>query len=155
VLTTQQDKIKELVEPLIEDSALFLVDIEIKGAAVPEVWILLDKEDEDIRIDECTDLSRELSLLLEAHELFANKYRLNVSSPGLSRPLSDPRQYKKNVGRQAKVRFRSNAEDSVLKETGRLMAYEEGVLQLQTEAKKVYSIALDDILEIKIIPSFN
>lgn len=144
-----------MVEPLIEESALFLVDIEIKGAAVPEVWVLLDKENEDIRIDECTEISRELSLLMEANELFANKYRLNVSSPGLSRPLSDPRQYKKNVGRQAKVRFRSNAEDAVLKETGQLKAYDEGVLQLETDSKKVYSIALDDILEIKIIPSFN
>ncbi|MDV7393633.1 hypothetical protein RZS08_19815, partial [Arthrospira platensis SPKY1] len=88
MLGTPADKIKALVEPLLEGKDLFVVDVEIKsGIDQPEVWVLLDKEQADLGIAECSAVSRELSLLMEAHELFDGKYRLNVSSPGTSKPL--------------------------------------------------------------------
>ena len=110
-------KIKDLAAPLVESKDLFVVDIEHKtGSGLNEVWLYLDAQDRGVNLDECADISRELGFLIEAHELFEKKYRLNVSSPGLSRPLSDVRQYKKNEGRKPRSNSRKKMNMIKLKE---------------------------------------
>ena len=119
------DKIKELASPLAEEKDLFLVDAEVKTGGGTEVWIYLDGENRSVNIDECAEISRELGFLIDAHELLGNTYRLNVSSPGLSRPLTDKRQYPKNVERTFKLRYRD--EEEVQKMKGKLVdANDEG-----------------------------
>jgi ribosome maturation factor RimP len=155
VHTTQIEKIKQMVELLLEGRDLFLVDVEMKGTKVPEIWILLDKESTDIRIDECTEVSRELALQLDANELFGNKYRLNVSSPGMSKPLSDLRQYPKHIGRKAKVHYKSIEDESHQKVEVTFLAMNERTLRLQQEKSEPFELDFDQIVEFKILPSFN
>jgi ribosome maturation factor RimP len=104
-----------------------------------------------VNLDECADISRELGFLMEAHELFENKYRLNVSSPGLSRPLSDVRQYKKNEGRKAKVKFKK--EDEYDKTEGIIVGVDENGIMLEDQNGKSVKVLFDDIKEAKIVPN--
>ena len=53
------------------------------------------------------DVSRRLGFLLETEDVFKSKYRLDVSSPGLDRPLTDPRQFRRHVGRDVKLTLAS------------------------------------------------
>lgn len=148
-------KIKELTIPLAEEKGLFLVDVELKTGSGNELWVYLDGEDRGISLDECADISRELGFLIDAHELFAGKYSLNVSSPGLSRPLSDPRQYHKNVGRVIKVRY--SDQDATKKISGELIQVTDGniiVAESEGKTKKEQSIEFSSIIEAKIIPQF-
>jgi len=144
--------IKDLAAPLVESKELFVVDVELKtGSGLNEVWLYLDAEDRGVNLDECADISRELGFLMEAHELFEKKYRLNVSSPGLSRPLSDKRQYKKNEGRKAKVKFK--LDDSYDKVTGNIIGVDEDGITLEDQNGKSVKVLFDDIKETKIVPN--
>lgn len=145
------DTIKELALPLAEENDLFLVDVELKTGGGTEVWVYLDGEERGVNLDECADISRELGFLIDAHEILGDKYRLNVSSPGLSRPLTDLRQFKKNKERTVKVRFRKENE-----EVGKLVGIinsvsDTGVLITENEKSEI-EIPFDSIIEAKIIP---
>jgi ribosome maturation factor RimP len=145
-------KIKDLAAPLVESKDLFVVDIEHKtGSGLNEVWLYLDAQDRGVNLDECADISRELGFLIEAHELFEKKYRLNVSSPGLSRPLSDVRQYKKNQGRKAKVKFKKD--DEYDKTEGTIVGVDENGIMLEDQDGKSVKVLFDDIKEAKIVPN--
>lgn len=153
--TDQTDKIHELIEPLLEGKDLFVVGIELKGTSIPEIWVYLDKESTDIKIEECTEVSRELGLLMEANELFSKKYRLNVSSPGMSRPLSDYRQYPKHIGRTAKARFFEDEEQlNSTAVTGKIVSVDQSVVLLQVDKETQKSIPMTQMIEFKIQPTF-
>ena len=144
--------IKDLAAPLADEHDLFVVDVELKThSGQTEVWVLLDTEKGGVNIDHCSEISRELGFLIEAHELFDNKYRLNVSSPGLSRPLSDLRQYKKNEGRVATIKFK-NTNGEYKKIEGVITGIENEVVAITDEEEVETQIPFDNIVETKIIP---
>lgn len=151
----QIDKIYELIQPMLEGKDLFVVDIEQKGSAIPEIWVYLDKESTDIKIEECTEISRELGLLMEANDLFSKKYRLNVSSPGMSRPLTDPRQYPKHIGRNAKVRlFEDDEHTKSINVSGSILSVDERAVHLKLDINNEQAIPWANLIEFKIQPTF-
>ena len=145
------EKIKELASPLAQEKELFLVDVEIKTGGGTEVWVYLDGDDRSINVDECASISRELGFLIDAHELLGNSYRLNVSSPGLSRPLSEKRQFSKNVGRKIKLRYRDENEE-VQKITGELVNADAEKIVIKNDGGTEINVPHDAIIEAKIIP---
>lgn len=144
--------IKDLAEPLAAEHNHFVVDVELKtGGGQNEVWVLLDNESGGVNIDHCSKISKELGFLIEAHELFDNKYRLNVSSPGLSRPLSDKRQYKKNEGRVATIKFK-NSSGEYQKIEGVITGVMDDIIAITNEEEVETEIPFEAIVETKIIP---
>lgn len=143
-------KIEELASPIVEQENLFLVDVEVKNAKTLEVWVLVDSEKGGVDLDACGRVSRELSFQLEDEDLFTKAYRLNVSSPGLSRPLSDRRQYLKNVGRIAKVKYKDD--DSYVTVEGELSKVTDTHIEIASEDDKTVSIPFEQIVETKIVP---
>lgn len=148
-----EHKISELVESVLPTTGFFLVDVEIKGHKEPEVWVYIDAEDRGITMDECADISKELGFLMDAHDVFAGNYRLNVSSPGLDRPLVDRRQYAKNEGRKTKVRYKRGNE--YRKAEGTLKSVSEDKVIIEKEDGTEDRIDFDDVVETKIIPSLK
>lgn len=148
-----ENKISELAESVLSTTDFFLVDVEIKGNKKPEIWIYVDGEDRGVNMDECADISNELSFLMDAHDVFSGSYRLNVSSPGLSRPLVDKRQYAKNEGRRTKVKYKRDNE--YLKTEGTLKSVSEDKVVIEQEDGTSNIIDFDDVVETKIIPSLK
>lgn len=142
-------RIKEIAEPLAEQHDMFLVDVEVKHAETMEVWILVDSESGGVNVDDCSKISREVGFIIDSEEIFSGAYRLNVASPGLSRPLTDRRQFAKNIGRTAKVKFKSGDEyftaEGVLEEVN-----DKNLVLLVNNDRK--TIDFDTIAETKIIP---
>ena len=95
-------KIEEFVKHIIEKSEnLFLV--EVKSAPGNKITVLLDG-DNGITIENCTVINKSLYKFIEETELFGNaNFSLEVSSPGVDRPLQLLRQYKKNIGRKVEI----------------------------------------------------
>lgn len=145
--------IKELAETVLTGTDFFLVDVEIKGNRQPVVWVYVDGVERGVNMDECAEFSNELSFLMDAHEVFGGSYRLNVSSPGVTRPLTDRRQYPKNKGRKSRVKFKQN--DEYIKVEGILEQVTEENLLLKTPDGSIKTINFDQIVETKIIPSIN
>jgi ribosome maturation factor RimP len=98
--------VRELAEPIIKELNLDLVAIEYlpqKGQGI--VRITIDK-DNGVTLDDCTKVSREVGYILEIKDLFSHPYRLEVSSPGLERPLKTLVDFEKFLGR--KVSFKTS-----------------------------------------------
>lgn len=144
------EHIKEMAQPLVSQTDMFLVDVEIKQQDMNVVWVYVDSEKGDVNVDECSKLSRELSFLIEADDVFEKSYRLNVSTPGLSRPLSDIRQYKKNTGRAVKVKYRS--EEGYEKIEGVLKDASDDFVKIEIDEEIEKKIPFDDLVETKIVP---
>jgi ribosome maturation factor RimP len=99
--SAELEKVEVFVKQLIEKSEnLFL--IEIKSAPGNKVSVLLDG-DNGITIENCTSINKALYKYIEENNLFNNNFSLEVSSPGVDRPLKLLRQYRKNVGRNVEV----------------------------------------------------
>ena len=89
----------------------FAVAVSVSEKGTGRVSVFVDS-DEGLKIADCAAFSRKLGDRIEEEELFDNPYKLEVSSPGLDRPLLLVRQYKKNIGRDLKVRLNDGKEIS-------------------------------------------
>ncbi|MCC5940606.1 MAG: ribosome maturation factor [Balneolaceae bacterium] len=142
--------IKELSEPIIKQEDMFLVDVEVKHKKIPEVWVLVDSEKGGVNVDTCSSISRTVANLMEDENVLGGAYRLNVSSPGLSRPLSDKRQYPKNIGRKAKIKYK--IENNYHTAEGVIEAVENELIRILDEENGPVEIEFNQIVETKIIP---
>jgi ribosome maturation factor RimP len=100
-----KQKIVELLEPLLVSHNAFVVEVKILPAGKRKTVDVFIDTDAGITIGQCADISRQLGAAMETENLFADPYILQVLSPGLTKPLMIPRQYKKNIGRNFTVRY--------------------------------------------------
>lgn len=147
---TLKHKIKELVTPLLQEKKMFLVDMSVHGSKLTTITIYVDSEFDGVNVDECSEISRELEFLMDAHNMIDSPYRLDISSPGLSRPLSDYRQYKKNKGRRAKIKYKQNGEYNKLE--GKLAEIDEQKILVTLDEGISQTIPFKQIVETKIVP---
>lgn len=99
----KKEKLSSLAGQIAEAHGLELVEVELFRAGRREVLrVYLDKPG-GISLGDCAEASRELSDLLDADELFPEAYTLEVSSPGLDRPLRTPRDWARRVGEFVRI----------------------------------------------------
>ena len=126
------DVVRDLVERLLEREGVDLVDLELKGAPGRQVLRVFVDVEGGITIDQCVALSRKISDLLDRKDPIPGRYRLEVSSPGVDRPLKQPRDFQRNVGREVKVDVRRGEETEQV--TGKILsAGEDLVLEVEGE----------------------
>ena len=101
-----QKEIEELVAPILDDFGYELVDLQLRqeGRQVA-LYIFIDKPG-GITLDDCVEVSREVGAILEIEDPIKSAYRLEVSSPGLDRPLKKPADFERFTGRKAKLKSR-------------------------------------------------
>ena len=98
--------IQGFAEPLLADMGMELVEIQFRREG--HGWVLrlfIDKEG-GVAIDDCAAVSREISAILEVEDLIEHAYHLEVSSPGLERPLRKREDFIRFAGRLARIRLR-------------------------------------------------
>ncbi|MDB1089707.1 ribosome maturation factor RimP [Streptomyces sp. ACA25] len=130
--TTQIDRLRDLLEPLAGERGLDLEDITITPAGKRRVLqVVVDTED-GVHLDACAELSRAASEVLdEADVMGGTPYVLEVSSPGADRPLTEPRHYRRSVGRLIRVRLTDGEELTV-----RILAVDEAGLDGEIPGEK-------------------
>ncbi len=98
-----KEKIEELVQKFLPDQSYFIVEIIFGGAEnTRKVSVIIDG-DNGVNIEDCAKISRKLGEVLESENLIDTAYLLEVSSPGVDKPLKLKRQYQKNKGRKLAV----------------------------------------------------
>lgn len=105
-MSFQDDVLKEvtdLVEPVVEDKGLELVDIEYRREPGGYVLRVIIFKEDGVTIDDCSKVSREVSQLLDVEDILDHGYNLEVSSPGLTRPLKSRRDFERNIGEKVKL----------------------------------------------------
>lgn len=109
------EKIYALLEPLLDGTDIFIVNIKVKP--VNNIKVYLDA-DTGFSIDKCTAVNRKLYAQIDVEQMFPDgDFSLEVSSPGVDEPLLQLRQYKKNIGRTVTVTDNDDTEKTgILKE---------------------------------------
>jgi ribosome maturation factor RimP len=137
---TKQDgtlgRIRAAAERVTADREFELVDVEMEKAGPRQIVRLYVDKPAGIGLDDLQSVSEEVSAVLDAEDPIAESYTLEVSSPGLDRPLRSEADYQRFVGRLAKV---SSYElvDGRRHWTGRIVACEDGVLTLALEGEGI------------------
>lgn len=99
-------KLEEIVLPVLQNHGVDFIEAQIKGGRTNQIVRIIIDADGGISLDRCAAISREISTHLEVADLFPGRYRLEVSSPGVDRPLQTMRDFERNVGRQVKIQYR-------------------------------------------------
>jgi len=150
--------IEEIVEKHLPDESHFVVDVSISEAGAQQRLKILIDADGGLNINTCAQVSRAVGEEIEAKELLAEAYVLEVSSPGLDYPLQSRRQYEKNTGRMLKITL----EDGEILE-GVLKAVDRSHITLGIRKKEIgrkateedTKVALDQIKKSIVLVSFK
>lgn len=96
--------IDELLQPGAEALGYELVAVEMSGGDTSIVRIYIDTP-EGVTVDDCAKASRQFSAILDVEDPIANRYTLEVSSPGMDRPLAKPEHFQSVVGEDVKIKM--------------------------------------------------
>jgi ribosome maturation factor RimP len=125
-------RVRALAEDALEGTDLFVVDVAVRGAEGRRIVEVYVDGPAGAGIDALAETSRRLSFLLDAEDAVPGSYRLDVSSPGAERPLTDPRQFPRLVGKTMRVSYMADADDpgEEVTLTGTLKAADDQALSL-------------------------
>lgn len=144
------ENIREISQQVAEQNNLFLIDLVVRGSETSRVIEVFIDGEKNISADECALVSREISKQIDERELLKS-YRLDVSSPGVDRPLIYLKQYPKHLNRLFEIEFKASGSSSTFK--GRLVSVEEDILTFQSN--KEIKLKFSDIIKAKVLVSFN
>ena len=140
-----QQKIEEIAASLLSSIDAYIIDIRIVSAEHRKVIQIFVDTDSGITIDQCAELSRNISKELEFQNIIQNSYVLEVSSPDLTKPIKLLRQYRKNIGRQFRIRYRKDA--GVVEIVAKLDGIEGDILTFITKDKEICKVTFNEIIE--------
>lgn len=130
--TGQAAEIAALVEPVLDELGFQLVRIKVSGRDGSTVQIMIERKDGTCSIEDCTLISRRLSPVMDAHDPMPGRYNLEVSSPGIDRPLVRPKDFNNWAGYEAKVELNELIEGR-RRFRGRLDGYSDGEVRLEVD----------------------
>ena len=134
-----EHRVESLVMPIIEEGNFELVDVEyVKEGSNFYLRVFADKEG-GINIDDCVLISRALEVKLDEEDFIPDAYILEVSSPGLGRPLKKEKDFKRSIGKDVDIKL-FKAVDQQKEFTGVLEDYtaDEIVLDIDGEEKRFF-----------------
>lgn len=155
------DELLKLVQPILDDLGFELVDLDYEHEGRDLfLRIFIDKSG-GVNLDDCAAVSREVGALLEVEDVIEDAYRLEVSSPGMDRPLKRPEDFERFAGERVKVK----AKDSIDPDgrgharktfSGELIGLKNGrvcIRQLDKKGGEV-EIPLTDLIQARLDPEF-
>jgi ribosome maturation factor RimP len=144
-------EIARLVEPTLMAMGYQLVRVQFGGSAGrPTLQIMAERSDgQAMAVEDCAEISRTLSALLDVEDPVQGSYLLEVSSPGIDRPLVRPSDYERFAGFEARLELRQPIEGR-RRFKGRLAGLESGRVRVMEPSGEV-SLPLDDISKAKLV----
>ncbi|MFN2626689.1 MAG: ribosome maturation factor RimP [Mycobacteriales bacterium] len=118
---------RPVLVPVAEAAGLDLEDVVVRSVGSRSLVQIVIDRDGGVSLDDVALISREFSAALDAADVIAGSYVLEVSSPGVDRPLTEPRHWRRNIGRLVDAHHRDGR-----KTTGRITAAADDSIELQT-----------------------
>jgi ribosome maturation factor RimP len=133
------DKIRELILPGLNDLSIDLVELALRGARGNQILQVFVDTEMGVTIADCKKASDVIAEILDTADIIEGRYRLEVSSPGLDRPLQTERDFRRNLGRP--VRFNLQQEDHNQLYEGIIQHVGDGKVTLAVDEKaEIFSI---------------
>ncbi len=144
------ERIEAISEPFLQKMGVELVDLHIHQARMQtNVQLLVDKPAGGISLAECAQLNRDIGQAIEAQSLIEHQYMLEVSSPGLDRPLKTKKDFARALGRPLHF-FLTEPVEGRIEYIGTLKMVEEISLTVELQGREVF-IPLEKINRAKQI----
>lgn len=150
---TYEQNTEALLLPIMEENQFELVDVEyVKEGGNWYLRAYIDKPG-GITVDDCEAVSRRLSDLLDEKDFIDDAYILEVSSPGLGRPLKKEKDFARSIGEEVEIRtFRAIEHEKEF--TGILRSYDKEKLVVELEDKEQMEFARDNIALVRLAFDF-
>lgn len=150
---TYEQKTEEILLPIIERNGFELVDVEyVKEGGNWYLRAYIDKPG-GINVDDCEMVSRELSDILDEKDFIDEAYILEVSSPGLGRPLKKEKDFKRSLGQEVEIRT-YHMVDRKKEFTGILKDYDKDTVTIEMEDGSLKTFEKGDIALIRLAFDF-
>ena len=146
------DKIRQLIEPALNTMGYELVGCELQTQGRTKLLRIYMDSEKGVNLADCALASRQISAILDVEDLIVGHYQLEMSSPGLDRPLMQPEHFKRYIGRSIKVRLRTPREEGRRQYSGTLLQVGDKGIVLTVEEKGVLNIDFSDIEKANLIP---
>ncbi len=146
-------KLLEIIDPVLSDSGYELVDLEYRREQHGWVLRVFVDHPQGINFDDCERITRELGPVLDVEDPIPQAYNLEVSSPGIARPLRTPAHFRQQIGQVAKVAL-GNGLDGRRNFTGELVAVESDTVVINVDGKE-FRLPIGDIDSAKLVPDWN
>lgn len=150
-LTLQNDRLFELVAPVVEAEGFELIRIRMTGAKTTTLQVMAERPDKTMSAEDCARLSRALSPVLDAADPISGGYTLEVSSPGIDRPLVRPKDFEDWQGWPAKLELNRLVEGRK-RFTGVVAGMDEGKVAFDIDGEEETALfPLDWIAQAKLV----
>ncbi|MET0405695.1 MAG: ribosome maturation factor RimP [Cystobacter sp.] len=149
---TVEARAHEVLEPIVAGEGLELLEVEF--IREHEGWVLrlfIDKPGGRVGLDECSQVSRAVDTVLDVEDMVPHEYNLEVSSPGVNRPLKKPAHYERVKGQRVKVKtFGPIGEPPRKNFTGMLTEVAADAIQVDVEGAGNFRIPFKDIAKANL-----
>ena len=144
-------RLKGLIKPAVEALGYELVGVEYRrGRKRALLRVYIDKPD-GITLDDCARASHQVSGVLDVEDPIVERYDLEVSSPGLDRPLFEPEHFERFAGQRVRVRM-SPPVDGRRKFTGMLLGFEDGQVRVDEDGIE-RRVPLESVSAARLVPA--
>jgi ribosome maturation factor RimP len=158
---TIEQQIENIITPALEEKGFGVVRIQLQGSKRKTLQIMIERHDDaNITVDDCAEVTHIASALLDVDDPIHESYILEVSSPGLDRPLVKMRDFEKFAGSAIKIELKTPYEGS-RRFQGILQGIEKDLVKIElTSSEKdgkinIAEFAFSDIQKAKLIPDYN
>jgi len=149
-LSAAAENITSIIEPTVEALGYELIRVSYGGGRKPTLQIMAEKPDGTMGVDDCARLSRELSAILDVEDPISEEYLLEVSSPGVDRPLTRAKDFERWMGFDAKVELKEQLEGR-RRFRGKLETFDGNNISILTDDEGKVEINIDDIAKAKLL----
>lgn len=144
--------IRDRIEQVVTEQGFFLIDLVFRGDKSNQVIEVYVDSESSVSAEDCAEISRKIDKTLEEENIIETGYRLEVSSPGINRPLKFLKQYPKHINRKFDISYRDD--DSVKKFSGTLKSVEGEKLMFIKNSREEITLEFHNILKAKVLISF-
>ncbi|MFN4281824.1 MAG: ribosome maturation factor RimP [Alphaproteobacteria bacterium] len=145
------ERIAGMIEPVLTDMGYALVRVQLSGASRLTLQIMAERVDgENMTVDDCADISRAVSALLDVEDPIDAAYSLEVSSPGIDRPLVKAADYERWAGFEARIETALPV-DGRKRFRGRILGLEKDDVKLRLDDGNDAAVPLAAISRAKLV----
>lgn len=148
-----EQKLSEMLSPAVEALGFELLGIEFVRAGKHSILRLFIDHPDGINVDHCAEVSHQVSAVLDVEDPISTEYNLEVSSPGMDRPLFKPSHYARSVGEVVSVKLKL-AQDNRRNFKGELLSCDENKIVLNVDGE-TFELAISNIEKGNVVPQFD
>jgi len=149
---SKQGNLQDLVEPIVVSLGYEFVGLEYLSQGKHSILRIYIDKPEGILVDDCSKVSSQLSAMLDVEDPIRGEYSLEVSSPGMDRPLFTAAHFEQFIEHKCVIRMKMPIEGQ-RKFTGLIKALANGSVELEMENKTV-SLSVDMVDKANLVPEF-